>query len=76
MDFSPAVCGVGGRDYLLVAVFGFLTVVASLAQHGLSGMGASVVTIPRLLSTGSVVMVHGLSCSAPCGISSDQGSNP
>ena len=36
MDFSLAVCGVWGRDYLLVAVFGFLTVVAALValRHG------------------------------------------
>ena len=27
-------------------------------------------------STGSIVVVHGLSCSAACGVFSDQGSNP
>jgi len=36
----------------------------------------SVVGVPRLESTGSVVAVHGLSCSAACGIFPDWGSNP
>ena len=40
------------------------------------GAQASVVVARRLQSAGSVVVVHGLSCSAVCGIFLDQGSNP
>ena len=35
----------------------------------------SVVVIPRLWSTGSIVVAHRLSCFAACGIFLDQGSN-
>ena len=35
----------------------------------------SVVVIPRLWSTGSIVVAHRLTCSAACGIFLDQGSN-
>ena len=38
--------------------------------------GGSVVAVPMFWSTGSVVLVHRLSCSVACGIFSDQGSNP
>ena len=38
-------------------------------------MRASVVVAPGLESTGSVVVVHRLSCPAACGVSLDQGSN-
>ena len=40
------------------------------------GRWASAVVARRLWSTGSVVVAHGLSCSAACGIFPDQGSNP
>ena len=54
----------GERGLLFVAVRRLLIVVASLAaEHGLK-------------SAGSVVVAHGLSCSAACGIFPDQGSNP
>ena len=36
----------------------------------------SVAVAPRLQSTISIVKVHGLSCSAACGIFPDQGLNP
>ena len=36
----------------------------------------SVVVVRRLQSAGSVVVAHGLSCSAACGIFPDQGLNP
>jgi len=36
---------------------------------------ASAVVTPRLWSTGSIVVVHGLSCSPACGILLDQGLN-
>ena len=35
----------------------------------------SAVATPRLWNTGPVVVVHGLSCSAVCGIFPDQGWN-
>ena len=40
------------------------------------GMQASLVVARGLQSAGSVVVVHGLSCSMACGIFLDQGSNP
>ena len=40
-----------------------------------SGAQAQQLWVPRLWSTGSVVVPHGLSCSAACGIFPDQGSN-
>ena len=36
----------------------------------------SVVVVSGLYSTDSIVVVHGLSCSAVCGVFQDQGSNP
>ena len=36
---------------------------------------SSVIAAPRLSSTGSTVVVHGLSCPAACGIFLDQGLN-
>ena len=72
------------RGLLFVAVHGLLIVVASLVvQHRLQARGlqqlwhvCSAVVDHRLQSTGSVVVAHGLSCSAACGIFPDQGSNP
>ena len=57
----------------LVAVSGgyFLVMV-----HRLLIVVASVVVGRGLQSAGSVVVVHGFSCSAACGIFLDQGSNP
>ena len=40
------------------------------------GRVGSVVVAPRLWSSGPVVVVHGLSCSASCGLFWEQGSNP
>ena len=69
---------------IFIAVPSLLTVVASLiAEHGLWGMRALVVAVPRLQSTGATVVVHQLNCSVAhrlnCsvahGISPDQGSN-
>ena len=60
--------------YSLAVVRGLLIVVASLvAEHGLQGTQASVVL--RIQSTGSVLVVHGFSCSAACGIFPEQGSS-
>jgi len=50
--------------------------VASLVEHRLFCMQASRVAAPGLLSTGSVVVANGLSCSAACGIFLDQVSYP
>ena len=55
-------------ELLFVAVQGLLIAVASLVEHGLQARG--------LQSAGSVVVAHGLSCSATRGIIPDQGSNP
>ena len=46
------------------------------AGFGSCGARASVVVALSLQCTGSVVVAHGLSCSAACGIFPDQGSNP
>ena len=55
-------CGEQGPP--LFVVHGLLTAVSHVfAEHGLQ-------------STGSVVVAHGLRCSAACGILPDQGSNP
>ena len=64
------------RGYSLVVVPGLLTAVASLDErHSLYIAWASVVGVPGLQSTDSVVVVHGLSCSTACGIFPDQESN-
>ena len=44
-------------------------------EHGLQGAWASVVAVPRLESTGSIVTACRPSCSMVCGIFPDQGSN-
>ena len=63
--------------FSLFAMLGLLIVVTSLVVgHGLWGAGLSVVAAPRLQSTGSRVVAHGLSCSAARRILLDQGSNP
>ena len=56
---------------------------SSVAKRGLQDTRASVavargsgVVTPWFLSTGSMVVAHGLSCSMACGISPDQGLNP
>ena len=72
------------RGYSLVGVHGLLIVVASLVvEHRLQGTRASVVAARGLsscgsqaLSTGSVVVVHWLSCSNACGIFPDLGIKP
>ena len=47
-----------------------------VAEQGLQGMGASVVAVPGVYGTGSIVVVYELSCSEACGIFLDQGANP
>ena len=54
----------GKRGPLFIVMRGPLTIAASLvAKH-------------RLRRAGSVIVVHGPSCSRACGIFPDQGSNP
>ena len=64
---------------------GFFLVTASRATLPCSGLScgaralgtqASAAAAQGLSSTGSVVVAHGLRCSAACGIIPDQGSNP
>ena len=58
-----------------VAVPGLLIAMTSpVAECGSWGAQASVPGAPRLQSTGSVVVVHRLSCSTACGTFPDQGS--
>jgi len=71
------------RDYFLIVVHGLLSVLASLVLHGLWGARSPVVATHGsgiaalgLLSTGSIVVAHRLSCFEACGISPDRGSNP
>ena len=60
------------RGLLFIVVCGLLIAVASLvAEHGLQAHG-----LQQLWHAGSVVVAHGLSCSAACGVFPDQGSNP
>ena len=64
----------GEWELLFVAVHGLLIAVASLfAEHGLQAHGLQQLWRQ---SAGAVVVAHGLSCSAACGIFLDQGSNP
>jgi len=64
------------QGLLLVAVHGLLIVVASLAvEHRLLDTRASVVAAHGLYSSGSVVVVHRLSCSVACRIFLDRGLN-
>ena len=75
--------GVESGGYCPLGVCRLLIVVASLLwSTGSVGCGlqylwhvGSIVAVPRLESTGSIVVVHRLSCSAACGVFSDLGSN-
>ena len=71
----------GEQGLLFIAVFRLLIEEASLATE--RGMQISVVehkvsvfAAPGTLSTGSVVVTHGLLCSAACRICQDKGSIP
>ena len=60
----------------LVAVSRLLIAVAfPVAERRLQGVRASVVVAPGLWSTGSAVVVYGLSGSPACGVFLDQGLN-
>ena len=77
---SLLLCGLSlvaaSRGCSPAAVCRLLVAVASLVEHRLWGVRASVVMEHRLRSMGSVVMALWLSCPAACGIFSDQESNP
>ena len=67
--------------WVFVSVGGLSLVVASGGHSSLQCVGLSLPRPPLLRSTGSrragsVVVAHGPSCSAACGIFSDQGLNP
>ena len=67
--------------WVFVAAHGLSLVAASGGYSSLWYAGFSLRWLLLLRSTGSrhvgsVVVVHGLSCSAACGIFPDQGSNP
>ena len=70
------------RDHSLAAVRRPLIAVASPVAWALGARASvaqpmvSVVAVPRLQSTDSVVVAHGPSCSEACGILPEQGSNP
>ena len=73
MGFTLAVVS---RGHSPGAVHGLLIVAVSLAvERSLQGTWASVAAVPGHWSTGSVVVVHGLSCLMACGIFPDQGLN-
>ena len=72
------------QGLLFIAVHGLFIAVASLvAEYGLQARGlqqlwhvGSVVVARGLQSTGTVVVVHGLSCSVACGIFPEPGLEP
>ena len=69
------VCGCFGLHWVFVAACRLSLVVASRGYSSLWHAG-SVVVACGLKSAGFIVVAHGLSCSAACGIFPDQGSNP
>ena len=72
------------KKYLFLAIvnlhccagFSLVVVAALVAEHGLQSVRASVIAAPGLQSTGSIIVVRGLSCSMAYGIFLDQGLNP
>ena len=81
-----AACGLslvaasGGYPSLRCAGFSLWWLLSLLSmgsrRMGFSSCGTWVVVAHGLQSAGSVVVAHGLSCSAACGIVPDQGLNP
>ena len=64
------------RSYSLAGVCRLLiAVISPVAEHRLWGSQASAVVAHGLYGTGSILVVHGLSCSTARGIFPDQGSN-
>ena len=54
----------------------FFAVASLIAEGGMKSMQASVVVVPRLLITGSIIVVHLQRYFEACGIFPDQGMNP
>ena len=68
-----------GLSLVAVACFSlwwFLLLWSTGLWASVMAAGGSILGAPRLWSSGSIVVVHGLSCSTACGIFLDQGSNP
>ena len=63
---------------LLIAVYGILVagVASPVVVRGLHGTQALVIAFLGIYSTGSAVVVYGLSCPTACGILPDQRLNP
>ena len=76
LRFCPrAFSSCGERGPLFIAVCGPFTIAASLvAEHRLQTLRLNSCG-SQAPGAGSVVVAHGLSCSAACGIFPDQGSN-
>ena len=53
-----------------------MAVASPVAEHGPSGTEASAAAAPRLWSTGSLVLAHGLSFSSACGNLPGPGTEP
>ena len=68
---TQAFASCGERGLLFIAARGLPIAVAPHVKHGLLARG-----LQSLWHAGSVVVVHGFSCSTACGIFLDQGSNP
>jgi len=69
---------VAASGLLFIAAYGILIagVASPVVVHGVEGMQALVIAVPGIYSTGSAVVVHGLSCPTACGILPDQRLNP
>ena len=75
--FSQAFSSCSERGATVIVLHELLIAVASLvSEHGLYDARASVVVVSRLWNTGSIIVAHGLSCSAAYRVFLDQGSNP
>ena len=76
-DFAFTFCGLSlfavAGGYSVFAAHRLLVVASLITEHRLT---VSVVAVPWLYSTGSVVAAHGLSCPMPCEIFPGQGLNP
>ena len=68
---------VAASGLLVIAVYGILIagVASRVVVRGLWAMQALVIAFPGIYSTGSAVVVHGLSCPTACEILPDQSLN-
>ena len=63
------------RGYFSCGAWAFHCSGSLVVEYRLQGLWAPVVAAPRLQTTGSVVVAHGLRCPMVCGIFQDRGSN-